>query len=147
MKKLALVVFALFALGATPLFAQAQAPAKPVSLPTKSVCPPGKKMCGHACIAASLKCDESTRARAEHDQNMAKAKKNKAAKEAAAKAKAEKEAAEKAQRCPPKTKRCSYGCIPADKKCTYGSDAPAPAAPNKKMTKQEQADLMKKYKK
>jgi len=77
MKKLALVVFALFALGATPLFAQAQAPAKPVSLPTKSVCPPGKKMCGHACIAASLKCDESTKARAEHDQNMAKAKKTK----------------------------------------------------------------------
>jgi len=41
MKKLALVVFALFALGATPLFAQAQAPApapaKPVNLPTKSV--------------------------------------------------------------------------------------------------------------
>jgi hypothetical protein len=145
MKKLALVVFALFALGTTPLLAQA-AP-KPENLPTKSVCPPGKKMCGGTCIAASLKCDESAKARAQHEQNMAKAKKDKAAEEKAAKAKAEKEAAEKAQKCPPKTKRCSYGCIPADKKCTDGSDAPAPAAHQKKKTKQEQMDLLKNYKK
>lgn len=138
MKKLALVVFVLFALGTMPLFAQAQG--KP-----KSICQPGQKLCVNVCIAANKPCNESTQGQAQRELNKEKAQRDKRQEEARAKEKAEKEAAEKAQKCPPKTKRCSYGCIPADKKCTDGSDKPASAPAPKKMTKQEQEALIKNY--